>query len=135
MELLTYPKTDHLLNAGLETLHMESVEWIRELDFWSDEIVFFYKLLRRKEINDPVPSERLAALEKELVWLHSDRIDQLKNELHNHEKLLAGLLRSQTKLEDKSYRDVHRKIYESLSDLHRLIRAFKKEVFDFVHKH
>jgi hypothetical protein len=41
MELLTSQKMEYLLDASLQALHAESLEWIQEIDFWKDEMIFF----------------------------------------------------------------------------------------------
>ncbi|MBA3706528.1 MAG: hypothetical protein H0W84_11715 [Bacteroidetes bacterium] len=48
MELLANPKSKYLLDAGLEILHEQSIEWLNDIEFWHDEIAFFYSLVIKK---------------------------------------------------------------------------------------
>ena len=48
METLTSPKSEYLLEAGLDVLHFESREWLSDLKFQKSELDFFLKLLNSK---------------------------------------------------------------------------------------
>ena len=52
-ELLTSSKKDFLLEAPLEILHSESLEWLEEVEFWKDESAFFYALILEKTKLNP----------------------------------------------------------------------------------
>ena len=135
MELLMNPKTDYLLEASLESLHVESMEWLKEIDFWSDEMAFFYRLLRSNQSNKAFPTAELAAVEMELVSLTSESVDKLKNDVQNHERSLATIIRNTSISEEERYRETHRKLLMDIHDTHKLIRAFKREVFSFVKRY
>ncbi|MDH4298190.1 MAG: hypothetical protein OEV74_18070, partial [Cyclobacteriaceae bacterium] len=85
MELLTQPKTEYLLDASLESLHVESVEWLKEIDFWSDEITFFYKLLKRSNDARDYPGRELAIIEKKLISVNSDQVSKVRSDILQHE--------------------------------------------------
>lgn len=131
MELLVHPKPEYLLDASLESLHAESTDWLNEIDFWRDEMAFFYKLLHRKETRDAFPSETLAAMEKELVSITGDKLDQLRDHVIRHERSLADLLRTTSLLQEEGYRETHRWLHRDMSALNVMIRAFKKNVYSF----
>lgn len=131
MELLTFPKNEYLLDASLEDLHAQSQEWMKEIDFWNDEIAFFYKLLRKKEVKDVFPARELAEIEKTLIRINSDDMLRLRDEVLNHERLLSTLIRSTSLDEEQVYREAHRRLYRDMYKLSELIRSFKKSVFSF----
>lgn len=135
MQLLSNPKTDYLLEASLESLHAESLEWLNEIAFWSDEMAFFYKLLRKSQSLKAYPSAELAAVDLELVSLTSDKVDKLRNDVLRHERELSAVIRSISTGEEERYRETHRKLLMEIYDTHLQIRAFKKEVFSFVQKY
>lgn len=135
MQLLSNPKTDYLLEASLESLHAESLEWLKEIDFWRDEMVFFYKLLRSSPSNKAYPTAELAAVEMELVSLTSDKVDKIRNDVLRHERELSAVIRSLSSGEEERYRETHRTLLLEIYDVHVQIRNFKKEVFSFVHKY
>lgn len=135
MQLLSNPKTDYLLEASLESLHAESLEWLKEIDFWRDEMAFFYKLLRKSQSSKAYPTTELAAVEMELVSLTSDKVDKIRKEVLRHERELSAVIRSISSGEEESYRDAHRKLLMEIYEIHVQIRSFKSDVFAFVHKY
>lgn len=132
MELLNYPNTDYLLDASLESLHAQSVEWLNELGFWRDEMTFFYHMLRNKRFAKAFPALEMAEIEKELVKLNGEQLDKVKTGVASHERLLAAVYKSASLPAETVYRESHRIL---LSDMHALndgIRNFKKKLFSFL---
>src|ERR1035438_7363 len=79
MELLTKSKSDYLLNGSIEILHRQSMEWLNEIDFWKDEIAFFYALTVKKTLNgfpDNLKSQE-NKIEKELIRISGGELDNL----------------------------------------------------------
>jgi len=134
MELLNYAGSDYLLNPTLESLHNESVTWLKELAFWSDELTFFYKLLRHKALSDTFPGHEVAEAEKELIRLNSEVVDRLKAEVTSHERSLAALLKSSSSSDEQSYRDKHRVLFNYVFVAHEELRKFKRQIFSFMEK-
>jgi hypothetical protein len=135
MELLSYPKTDYLLEGSLESFHGESMAWLNELAFWSDELAFYYKLLHKNKSKEAFPSRELAEIEKELVKLSSEKIDKVKLVVASHERSLSSVMKSTSLSEEHSYRDAHLKLLGDMHNLHLDIRTFKKNIFAFVQKY
>jgi hypothetical protein len=135
MELLAIPKTEYLLDASLESLHQESQEWIREIEFWNDELTFFYKLLRQKESKRSFPSVDLAAIEKELVRINAEKMEPVRNGVLSHERLLSSVAKSQSLNEERVYREAHRRLLMEVFGLYGTIREFKKRVFKLMLEH
>ncbi|MGC1243127.1 MAG: hypothetical protein WA874_16170 [Chryseosolibacter sp.] len=131
MELLTFPKNEYLLDASLEDLHTQSQEWIKEIDFWTDEITFFYKLLHKKETANVFPARELAEIEKTLIRINGEDMTRLRTEVMAHERLLSSVVRSTSLTDEQSYRESHRKLYREMFRLNELIRVFKRSVFSF----
>ncbi|CAN5186394.1 hypothetical protein BH23BAC2_BH23BAC2_01620 [soil metagenome] len=135
MELLANPKTEYLLQASLTTLHVESQEWLKEIEFWRDELAFFYKLLREKESIEDFPKEALVAMQKELVRIDSEKLEVMKNQVHSHENSLAALLKTTSLQDEELYRETHRKLLIEIYEVQRLIRIYKKELFSFIYQY
>lgn len=131
MELLVYPKTEYALDASLETLHAESQSWLNDLEFWGDEMSFFYKLLHRREAKGIFPSNELADVEKELVKLNGERLTKTKSSVLSHERLLSSSLQSQSLAEEEVYREAHRTLLIEIYELQVAMRSFKKNVFTY----
>ena len=135
MELLSNPRTEYLLDASFDSLHSESLDWLKEISFWQDEMVFFYKLLHKKASKESFPSKELAAIERKLVGIIGDKLDRIKNEVQNHERSLALLMRTTNLQEKENYRQAHQRLLHEVYDMHAVIRNFKKDVFDFVQQY
>ena len=134
MELLNYPKTDYLLDAALESLHAQSVEWLNELAFRSDEMTFFYHILRHKSLSTAFPASQVAEIEKELVRLNGDELDKLKMMVVSHERSLAAIFKTASLADEQVYRETHKKLLGDLLALHQDIRNFKKKLFSIIEK-
>jgi hypothetical protein len=134
MELLAYPKNDYLLDASLDTLHAESQDWLKDMEFWADEMTFFYKLLRKKETSEAFPANDLAAMEKAVIKINSDELGNVRSDVLSHERLLSSVMKSTSMAEEQVYREAHRRLHSEMHNLNALIRSFKKEVFDFYSK-
>lgn len=135
MELLAYPKTDYLLTASLETLHAESREWLKEIDFWKDEIAFFYKLIRQKKGSQKFPAAEVTALEKELIRVSNERMEKLYEELQNHEVQLAHLFKEASFNNEDPYRKAHSKHLNSIYELNQDIKDLKRKIFSLTQKY
>ncbi|HEU5290167.1 MAG TPA: hypothetical protein VFU05_05945 [Cyclobacteriaceae bacterium] len=132
MELLSNPKTEFLLDASLESLHTQSVAWMNELIFWSDEMTFFYQMLHHKKLSAAFPSSQVATIDKELVRLNGEKLDKVKTGVASHERLLASVYKSSSLADEQVYREAHRKLLVDMQALNQDIRTFKKKFFAFV---
>lgn len=132
MDLLGTPKTEYMLEAGLEVLHAESREWLSEITFWNGVMTFFYRLLHMREPHFSFPTAGLALLEKQLIQITSDRLMKFKAYVQNHERDLGRIVRSRSFDGDREYRDAHRSIRLEKIELQRIISDFKKKVFAFI---
>lgn len=134
MELLTYSKSAYLLNASLESLHVESREWLNEIGFFKDEVAFFQHFIQKKETIKSFPAQEFTALEKELINI-SNELDKIREKVESHEQSLAELFKSTRIQEEETFRQSHRKLLHEMYDLHFIFRKFKKNVFSFVKKY
>lgn len=135
MELLTPQKTAYLLDASLQTLHTESLEWMQEIDFWKEEVIFFYKLIHKKESTKAFPTKELAAMEKEMIRINSDELDKIKDTVQQHERSLVAVLKMTSLRDEEGYRKEHRRLLKEIYAIQALIRAFKKDVFSAFKKY
>lgn len=130
MEALISPKTEYLLQGGLEVLHEQSYEWLSEVDFIKEEISFFNTLLKKKDVTD-FPTEQLAALSKKLTSFNSD-LTVLHNKIIEHERWLADMIKTNTLGRQESYRKVHREVMEDVKKRYADFVQLKKDIFSFV---
>ena len=132
MEWITNLKSEHLQDASLEELHHQGREWLSELEFWIDEMTFYYKLLHMREPRIFFPTAGLAELEKVLVTLTSDHLMKLKIDIENHERVLATMIKNISLEEEDEYRAKHKVLLGEVLRLQERIREFKKSVFSFI---
>lgn len=124
------PKRELLLGAGLGILHQESGEWLDTIAFWKDETKFFAHILDKRKINESEYGKMLNYLDK----IHENLFDYLSDDIKEHERLLARLVKGEKGIADGDYRDQHRRLNESMVLFENDFREFKKMVFGFVKK-
>jgi hypothetical protein len=135
MDLLINPQTSYLLQADLASLHKESQSWLSEIEFWEDELAFFYTLLHGKVSRHAFPTEEIASLDKRLVSINSDMLGTIKEQALNHERFLALVMQTTSMQEESNYRDVHQQLRVKMIDVHAAIKNFKKEVYASIRKY
>lgn len=132
MELLSYSNSTYLLNASLESLHAESREWLNEIEFLKDETAFFKKLILNRDTIDAFPPEELMLLNEELMNLTQVKLERMKLQVEDHEKLLANLINFNQLKHAESYRQTHRVLFIEMHDIISQIRTIKKKIFSFL---
>ncbi len=130
----TTPTTDHLLEGTLEWLHKQTIEWISDVQFWREELKFFYHVLRKSELRMSYPMQQVAEMEKELVSISSKDLNELETSLQMHERKLKLILESVSSMNELQYRQDHKNILFTVQSFVEKVRMFKKSVFDLVKK-
>ena len=133
MELLTASNSEYLLNGSIEMLHKQSTLWIDEVEFWRDELAFFYALIVKKTLKgfpDNIKTQ-VENTEKELVDLSSGDLGDLFDKIISHEVALSLLLESKYE-DEQSYREKHLAIAAKVKEFELRFKALKKEVFKIV---
>jgi hypothetical protein len=138
MDLSLSPaKTNLLLEAGIEILHEESVEWLNDLDFWREENDFlftlFIKSVRKEAIS--LKNDQLLKIERELIHLRRSggELDELQRVVLEHEHFLKMLLENHVNAE-RNYRDAHIELAKRFSLFEKRFKSLKTNIFDFVKK-
>lgn len=137
MELLSSPKTSYMLEANLEVLHEETTEWLNDINYWRDEIAFFYTLMVKKigkgmEGDD---QEEIGHIQDELLHINQNKLDELQQMLETHERNLSALLDGVSLHDERSYRDKHKVILGKVRNINERIRSLKREIFSLVKKY
>jgi len=133
MELLKSPKSMYLLDAGLEVLHAQTIEWLNEISFWRDEAAFFYSLVVKKTLKSvPVNGkDNIKAIERALIAINGVELDELQQTVENHECYLNDLLENKY-LKEEYYRNTHKEMTIKFSEFERRFKSLKREVFALV---
>lgn len=130
MELLSSPRNEYLLDASFKSLHADCDLWLRQLDFWREEIMFFKNLLHHKRMSD-TSGENLDNIEKELQRLHSGTLSDMRATVSVHERLLGAIEKSSA-TDHENYRNAHRTLFNEMFILHNEIRTLRNEVFAWI---
>ncbi|HOX84199.1 MAG TPA: hypothetical protein PLJ60_21375 [Chryseolinea sp.] len=136
MNLLAFSPTECALDESLESMHAESEEWLKEIDFWRDEIIFFNRLMykHKQETKRDIPTQELAAIERDMIFINRDKLDLLRNDAYHHEQMLSSILQSVSFHDEELCRRKHRELLRDISSMHLLIRNFKSKVFSIIPK-
>jgi hypothetical protein len=139
MEPVITLKSSYLLEAGIDVLHEESMEWLNEITFWAEECAFLFALfVKNIHSQKEVPlsmKEDLLHIERELLRLRRSggELDRLKHDVEQHERFLALLLESQMGAE-RNCRDDHKDLAVNFLLFEKKFKSFKKDIFAFVKK-
>lgn len=131
MDLLRNSKIEYQLDTPLDALHAETLGWLKELGFWADELSFFYKLLHHHELSSAFSVMQVAEIDQELLKLNGEKLDRIRINMANHERMLASLFNPPSTADEQVYRDNHRRLYTDMFILNEGIRAFKQRIFSF----
>ena len=128
--LIENPKANLLLDAGLDMLHQESLEWINMIAFWKDEIPYLQKLMRKV---GPIEEDQLHQLEilSGLTKINDYIFDQLQGQIGEHEKMLSQLYQRAKGIADDYYRVTHNDIKRQVNLVEKELHLLKHLVFKF----
>ena len=132
MKLLTSPKAQYLLFAGVEVLHEQSIEWLNEIAFWRDETAFLYSLLVNKTLRFvPITAKNnIERVEAELITLTGGELDDLQQAVELHEKVLNNVVSGKHTADEQSYREQHYQLTLTFNKFETRFKFLKKEIFD-----
>ena len=128
--LISNPKEEYLLGAGLDVLHFESREWIDTIDLYKDEVRFFEDLLTKKEVSKKNNKDYEEML-KNLYKIHKDLFEDLEEAIIKHEQLLSRIELSEQGLSDNDYRKKHQEIGLRMNTFTKDFKTFKRIVFNY----
>jgi hypothetical protein len=130
MDLLISPKSNYLLEGGLDVLHEQSNEWLEEINFWRDESAFYYAFMLT-ETNNWVPitsKNELKSIEGELISLTGGELDDLQKVVEEHERFLSDLMDKHPENES-NYRNKHRQLAIRFVQFEKRFKYLKHDVF------
>ena len=133
MKQIALSKKTYLLEAPLEILHEESLEWIEEIEFWKNEVAFFLKLLKQKSKQNPsdLKTPEAKGIEKHLIHVSVEKLEELKIEAQSHEQFLVKIM-DNPKLDEHIYRLRHKTLSEIFKNFETEFKEMKKEIFQLV---
>ena len=127
MEFLTEAKEQQLLEASLESLHEESINWLKTILFWEDESKFYKDLLEEK-LFQHISLDDKNKINSLLNYVIVSKLDSFKSEVLIHEKSLSQVLNSNSDSYD--FRQKHRLYTQHFIELERQTQQIKSGVFE-----
>lgn len=111
----------------IKTLHLQSQEWIDQLNFWKDEMDFIKDLLFLR-VNPAQIGDQAYKLDTQFDDF-AEKIKQIsQNTLNTHEAKLWEMSQSKSKLDAYDHTEVHKYIEKQLNTLQKEMISFKKEL-------
>ncbi|MEM8566728.1 MAG: hypothetical protein AAGF85_09715 [Bacteroidota bacterium] len=117
-------------NQHLEKSHYETKHWISDIQFWSDELNFFLRILTDK-INSNSEGKtivKLNNLNDQVSYYQNTLIKHFQKVLKEHENKLAHMISGQYTYYD-SYESEHANISGHINSFRQEFRMFKKEFY------
>lgn len=127
MEFLTEAKGQQLLEVSLESLHEESISWLKTISFWEDESKFYKDLLEEK-LFQHISVDDKNKINSLLNYVIVSKLDSFKSEVLIHEKSLSQVLNSNSDSYD--FRQKHRLYMQHFLELEDQTQQIKLGVFD-----
>lgn len=135
MNPMTKPATNFSIQASLDELHRDSVAWKSEIEFWQDEVNFFYKLIRKRGIKEAFPSEEIAEIEKNLISLSAEKLVNAKERIARHERQLVMALNSSSFSNGQAYWETHKALSTEMANLYSDMKSYKQNLFQVIEKY
>jgi nitroreductase len=133
MKLLTLPVSEHLLDIGVEELHKQSIEWLNKINFWVDEMDFFYRLVadKKKTIVPIAVQNSIWHVEKKLLKLSGGEIDEILTMVKKHEYELDMIMLNKIN-DEETFREFHIELNVKIKTFEKHYIHLKKEVFELI---
>jgi len=131
MRVMVAVKKDFYLEVPLVVFHQHCLEWMEDIAFWKIEIKFLYKLVHRGMKNDPgvFKSAEAKKVEKQLLHISAQALDEWLREIKDHEKFLNKVLKKPRGQDEDLYRTQHKKLAERFRKFEIEYRRMKKKIF------
>ncbi len=118
---------------NIESLHLDSVEWMSDMEFWGNEARFFQKLLnnKMKEIHSQQKQNILQRLQQRLKVYMNTLLPEYVKRVAGYEHMLAFHF-NPTNGELHKYNNLHHLYSEDIGSFEKSFQQFRKEIFEFV---
>ena len=123
----------HSREKGIDEIHNDSIQWISEIDFISDEMRFLNHLLGTNYIQCIE-----VGLDKK-IKTYLDKInddkkigDALKELINKHEIILADLIETNSVTSNINYLKTHKKLENEVQLYFKKYKRIKKHIFEIV---
>ena len=117
-------------------LHFEHEHWLREIDFWEDELKSFTRRLEEL-VTRWSSHDVLSEIEKfqNQFTIQKEEFDSLKNQIDMHEKNMADHYEKNEDVLNKMFVNQHITLREVMETERNLYGSLKREFFQFLTKY
>jgi hypothetical protein len=126
MRAIESAKSNFLLDAPVEVLHEEVIEWLNETEFWKEESKFLSSLLTGRSVV-PIVAIEAGSINEALMPLNS-MLKELQALVMEHERNLSETLGS-LRQDIESYRVAHYGLARKVRSFENEFRSVKKRIF------
>lgn len=114
-------------------LHFEHETWIRELDFWKDELEFFQNRLNELVMGYS-DKDMFAFVEKfqNQLTIHEGVMNSIRNQIQMHESNIAGHYQKNQDSMNREMVKKHIEIRDRMENQRDIISEMKKNLFSFL---
>ena len=118
-----------------EELHDNSKNWLSEINFVNDELRFLDHLLGSNYI-DFLEFGLNNKIEKLIKSIKEEKKTgtTLKKLIENHEKILSGLIDTDSVSSNANYMDIHKKLEFEMILYNKKYKKLKRQIFEVVEK-
>lgn len=122
----------YITRENLGTLHFQTREWIEEVDFYHDELLFLSNVMLNKIISQAACNTDYNIIFNAMNEIVPALSVDIKAQLVAHEKYLYKLQALKQQFNGKEYIEFHSKIAKKLSSVKSEIRELKRNIFKYV---
>ena len=117
-------------------LHFEHESWMRELDFWKDEIESFQNRLNEMVMRFS-DKDIYASIEKfqNQIVIHEEKLNGIRNRIQMHEANIADHYKKELDSMNQELVKKHLEIRERMEDQRDMMSEMKKNLFAFLTKY
>jgi glutaredoxin 2 len=135
MEFRTRPKSNYLLNAEWQELHILTTHWQSDMDFFKDEFRFMNVLFDKyfTALVDKDNIEKTKQVAANLADVQ-DRRDALVQRINKHLEHIQQLMTDPFYHDAASFRTEHGVLEDDLTDFIKAFRNVKNEVFQLTER-
>lgn len=135
MEFRTRPKSNYLLNAEWQELHILTTHWKSDMDFFKDELRFI-NVLFDKYFTALVDKNNIGRTKEVAVNLANvqDRWDALAQRINKHLEHIQQLMMNPAATDASDFRIEHGVLEDDLSEFTKMFRSVKNEIFQLTER-
>ena len=117
-------------------LHFEHESWMRELDFWKDEIESFQNRLNEMvmRFSDKAIYASIEKFQNQIV-IHEEKLNGIRNRIQMHEANIADHYKKELDSMNTELVKKHLEIRERMEDQRDMMSEMKKNLFAFLTKY